>query len=118
MQGRMSRAKLCGACIPVRAVETIKRSRERHPQSKWALKAHAAVNAAIKKGALPKPGSFSCTDCKVWKAQCYDHRDYNKPLDVEPVCYGCNAKRGPAIPHVDEPGGSLERRHTKEAPAI
>lgn len=32
----------------------------------------------------------------------YDHRDYTKPLSVEPVCRSCNKLRGPAI-------GSLPR---------
>ena len=27
----------------------------------------------------------------------YDHRDYDKPLEVEPTCKSCNSKRGPAI---------------------
>ncbi|MFA5633142.1 MAG: hypothetical protein WC997_16665 [Porticoccaceae bacterium] len=28
----------------------------------------------------------------------YDHRDYRKPLSVEPVCRRCNLSRGYAIP--------------------
>ena len=26
----------------------------------------------------------------------YDHRDYSKPLEVDPVCRRCNQMRGPA----------------------
>jgi len=37
-----------------------------------------------------------CTDCDN-KAQVYDHREYSKPLEVDPVCKSCNMKRGPAI---------------------
>ena len=33
-------------------------------------------------------------------AEQWDHRDYNKPLDVEPVCRSCNMRRGPAKPLV------------------
>lgn len=39
-----------------------------------------------------------CVDCGEL-ATCYDHRDYTKPLMVEPVCGGCNAKRGVGFPH-------------------
>lgn len=60
-------------------------------------KAIAAVTKAKKKGvltALPD-GVTSCSDCGK-PATCYDHRDYNKPLEVDPVCSSCNRKRGPA----------------------
>jgi len=30
----------------------------------------------------------------------YDHRDYFKLLEVEPVCRGCNRRRGQAFPLV------------------
>jgi len=36
-----------------------------------------------------------CTDCGA-QARDYDHRDYARPLDIEPVCRRCNQKRGPA----------------------
>ena len=42
----------------------------------------------------------ACVDCGA-RASCYDHRDYNKPLDVDPVCRSCNYKRGPAISEKD-----------------
>jgi hypothetical protein len=61
--------------------------------------AHAWVQRAIKHGYLPKPSTLTCLDCGQ-PAQVYDHRDYNKPLDVEPVCHACNIKRGPALPFV------------------
>jgi hypothetical protein len=38
---------------------------------------------------------FACADCGK-PATDYDHRDYRKPLEVEPVCHSCNLKRGPA----------------------
>jgi hypothetical protein len=59
-------------------------------------KAHQLVARAIKDGALQRPETKPCTDCGG-RATEYDHRDYSKPLDVQPVCRGCNARRGPAI---------------------
>lgn len=58
--------------------------------------AHFQVALAIRQGRLPKPRIFDCTDCSGVATE-YDHRDYAKPLAVEPVCRGCNARRGPAI---------------------
>lgn len=56
------------------------------------------VHGAVSLGLLPKlDGSVPCIDCGK-PATDYDHRDYNKPLDVEPTCRSCNIKRGPAIP--------------------
>ena len=66
--------------------------------------AHGVVGRAIRGGELAHPTTLACTDCGV-PAQQYDHRDYNKPLDVQPVCRRCNLKRGPAIPA----HGSVER---------
>jgi hypothetical protein len=53
-----------------------------------------AVNAAVRVGLLPHVSTVQCADCGA-PAQCYDHRDYARPLDVAPVCFRCNAKRGP-----------------------
>jgi hypothetical protein len=39
---------------------------------------------------------MQCVDCGA-QARDYDHRDYNKPLEVDPVCRRCNLRRGPAI---------------------
>ena len=57
--------------------------------------AHKAVATARRKGDLKPPSDFDCVDCGC-KASVYDHRDYSKPLDVEPVCRRCNILRGPA----------------------
>ena len=62
-------------------------------------KSHRLVQIAIRDGYLPKPSTLICLDCGA-SAQVYDHRDYNRPLDVEPVCHACNIKRGPALPFV------------------
>ena len=49
---------------------------------------------AVKIGFLPDPRDFQCVDCRRRQAECYDHRDYSKPLDVDPVCLSCNSSRG------------------------
>lgn len=61
--------------------------------------AHRAVSRAIRNGELPSllTTETACVDCGR-RAQQYDHRDYTKPLAVEPVCRKCNYKRGPAAP--------------------
>ena len=56
-----------------------------------------AVAKAVKDGVLAPVKTLNCVDCGS-PAQCYDHRDYGKPLNVEPVCRKCNFRRGSAIP--------------------
>lgn len=59
--------------------------------------AHRYVEAAVRHGDLPKlDGSIACVDCGL-SAEEYDHRDYKKPMEVDPVCRECNAKRGPGL---------------------
>jgi hypothetical protein len=55
----------------------------------------AAVRRAIATGKLVDPKTLLCVDCGE-QAYCYDHRDWSKPLDVDPVCRAHNRKRGPA----------------------
>jgi len=43
---------------------------------------------------FPDAKLFKCDDCGK-KAQVYDHRDYDFPEEVVPVCRACNRKRGP-----------------------
>ena len=57
--------------------------------------AHQAVAKARKAGLLADPKTLSCVDCQGPAIE-YDHRDYSKPLAVEPVCRRCNLSRGPA----------------------
>lgn len=59
------------------------------------FKAKTIVAIAVRKGVLPRVKTLTCVDC-FKPARCYDHREYAKPLIVEPVCFSCNAKRGPA----------------------
>lgn len=62
-----------------------------------ASRAHQRVFRAVLSGLLPRlDGSIKCADCGG-AANEYDHRDYTRPLDVEPVCGSCNSKRGVAL---------------------
>ena len=54
------------------------------------------VHAAIKSGKLRPPTDFACADCGKPATE-YDHRDYSRPLDIEPVCHPCNKLRGPGV---------------------
>lgn len=54
-----------------------------------------AVTKAVRRGYLPPVRSLKCIDCAV-QATDYDHRSYDYPLQVVPVCRKCNWKRGPA----------------------
>lgn len=61
----------------------------------YVLAALRAVHRAVEAGRLKNILRQFCVDCgaPAWE---YDHRDYSKPLDVEPTCRSCNARRGPA----------------------
>ncbi len=59
--------------------------------------ANLKMVSAIRRGTLKPATEFACVDC-ARAAQCYDHRDYSKPLEVAPVCFSCNVLRGPAKP--------------------
>lgn len=63
-----------------------------------------AVRKAIANGELKPAKECICVDCGN-KAAHYDHRDYNKPLDVQPVCRSCNRSRGHAVPFGRSPDG-------------
>lgn len=66
--------------------------------SKRRYAAYQAVKFALISGFLPPVHFLKCFDCGR-QAQCYDHRDYRKPLDVWPVCKSCDAKRGACEPY-------------------
>lgn len=73
-------------------------ARDKEP---FRLRAHAEVQRAIRRGDLPQLGrrdhGIECVDCGKL-AYGYDHRDYTKPLAVEPVCQSCNKLRGQGHP--------------------
>ncbi len=56
------------------------------------------MHLAVVRGELPnlKLLQVDCVDCGR-RASAHDHRDYGKPLEVDPVCGSCNYKRGSAI---------------------
>jgi hypothetical protein len=60
-----------------------------------AANVHGIVARAIKRGELKHASELTCVDCGRPASQ-YDHRDYTKPLQVDPVCRSCNVMRGPA----------------------
>lgn len=53
------------------------------------------VQHAVRLGRLLRADQCRCVDCDGW-AEVWDHRDYSKPLQVEPVCQSCNMRRGAA----------------------
>lgn len=65
-------------------------------------RASAEVHKAVRRGEIKPLRGLMCVDCPR-EAQCYDHRDYTKPLEVEPVCFSCNRKRGPGHPYIGAP---------------
>lgn len=74
-----------------------KHKRQNTPEKFWQEKASYIVYQAMLHGILPKLSleNIACVDCGH-RALNYDHRDYARPLEVEPVCPSCNIKRGPA----------------------
>jgi hypothetical protein len=60
--------------------------------------AHKAVARARACGSLPSPCGQSCADCGGAATE-YEHRDYSRPLAVDPICRRCNLRRGPALNH-------------------
>jgi hypothetical protein len=58
---------------------------------------------------LQPAATKKCVDCGN-PAECYDHRDYTRPLKVEPVCKACNNRRGPGWP-LPELGDGLIHKH-------
>lgn len=76
------RTLYCSVCAPIKHRE--------------ALAAIAKVLKAVRAGDLPHVSTLACADCGA-PAKQYDHRDYSKPLEVDPVCIPCNYRRGPAL---------------------
>jgi hypothetical protein len=71
----------------------------RRKYQKAMMRAAQIVCRAIKDGKLKslKDGDVLCVDCGIRPAINYEHRDYAKPLEVEPICRRCNMQRGPAV---------------------
>ena len=82
--GRERSAKFCWSCCDLR------------PRKNGQAQAASVVNKAVRNGILAPVATLICVDCGK-PAQCYEHRDYNKPLEVVPTCKSCNTRRGRAI---------------------
>lgn len=78
---RMPQSRFCWPC-----------HEKRNP---YVWRAIIAVRKAVRSGKLAPVAGKLCVDCGA-PARDYDHRDYAKPIDVEPVCRSCNHRRGPA----------------------
>jgi hypothetical protein len=90
-------AKFCFPCNTARQRFSTAMSSSR---SQLQIK-HKAIRkitaAAVRAGFLQHPSDLDCMDCGK-PAECYDHRDYNMPLEVQPVCCSCNSARGAGVP--------------------
>lgn len=75
-----------------------RRSTEADRKKPLAHRARARVLKAVIRGKLPPVSSLKCVDCGRLATD-YDHRDYTKPLEVEPTCRSCNLLRGPGYPY-------------------
>lgn len=76
-------------------MDQYKRRQQRLRES-GARDAYTIVGRAIRLGEMAPVHGQDCADCGK-PAVHYDHRDYGRPLDVQPVCRRCNCLRGPAI---------------------
>lgn len=86
-----STARYCIKCVV--DPDRLMKRRAYHKRSLYFTLAHSFVHAAIRHGDLRPATHHLCVDCNQ-PAHEYDHRDYTKPLDVEPVCRRCNQRRG------------------------
>ena len=70
---------------------TYNAERDHEWRNNGSSKARAAVQKAIRQGKLPclTKNKTKCCLCR-YRATEYDHRDYNKPLEVSTVCKTCN----------------------------
>lgn len=62
--------------------------------------ARVKVRHAIARGTLNdlRKNYVQCVDCGD-RATVHEHRDYTRPLMVEPTCKSCNSRRRTAYPH-------------------
>jgi len=71
------------------------------------LRASAHVTNAISRGDMNRASAHSCADCGN-QARDWDHRDYLRPLEVDPLCRSCNIKRGCAYDSKFRPAGEVD----------
>ena len=70
------------------------------------------VGSRVAWGRIPNVKSFSCVDCGE-PATRYDHRNYTKPLKIDPVCNLCDNKRGQGKPDINGPCVELKWKSKK-----
>lgn len=101
----MSACQECGAEVHGQAKRCMGCHWAARPVVAWAYR---LVKQAIKSGELAdlKQAHVACADCGG-RAVLWEHRDYLKPVDVEPVCKPCNVRRGPAVPCLPRLTGRL-----------
>ncbi len=63
-----------------------------HARAKW--------DYAKAMGLVAQADTQKCIDCGEQATE-YDHRDYRRYMDVEPICGKCNAGREQAFPRLD-----------------
>lgn len=103
-------ARFCFPCCEKRARQSNRRSCRENPNEL----ARRLVSTAIRLGVMRPAKEFSCVDCGKPAAH-YDHRDYNKPLDVDPVCLTCHGARGRGIMLVIPVPGPLAQEQSRAA---
>jgi len=69
-----------------------RRPRRTGAENQWREAVGRITHQAVTLGLLPHPAECICVDCGA-DAECFDHRDYSKPLEVDPVCISCNSSR-------------------------
>jgi hypothetical protein len=88
----------CGQVLHRKAPNQMRCSSCREQLEFVKRRAYAVVYREVRNGRLPKLAteSIACVDCGL-RSDSYDHRNYDNPALVEPVCNHCNIKRGPAF---------------------
>lgn len=113
------RLRIRGEVVPVRFASALEstdpprltETAGHAPEDRLMWAANARVKSAVRRGLLLRlDGRVRCTDCPRPATE-YDHRDYARPLDVEPVCRSCNHRRGPAagVPRLPDHADRGER---------
>jgi DNA-directed RNA polymerase subunit RPC12/RpoP len=101
MKPRAQRTIVCAECQTtftrdaVGSARVIHCDRCRHERFAVQKRAANALSNGLRHGLVESYMGKACVDC-CEPAQCLDHRDYTKPLEVEPVCLSCNFYRPPA----------------------
>ena len=130
--GLKCHCKICHGRVSYKAADKIKRrrsrrigmrrARERDPgkynerervASKNRIKgkkhrARAALNRAVRRGILIRPSV--CSQCKRKRKTTAHHNDYDKPLEVEWLCYECHGERSWTENRINPGAGSRKRK--------